>query len=63
MFKFTADHEEPFCHRCDNMCTMEKYTCQKCGPEYGWNNYIRTVEDYEITTDEDLLIKLLKENN
>lgn len=39
-YEYTADDEEPNCICCENQwdCTG-KY----CGPEYGWNNYVRYV--------------------
>jgi hypothetical protein len=37
----TADDEMPYCHQCDHICT--DFFCEKlCGPEHGWNGYIRT---------------------
>lgn len=39
---YTADEEEPNCLECDS-CTSG-YGCSMCGPEYGWNGYIRTVK-------------------
>lgn len=39
--EYTADNEGPCCIRCDNCVT--ECGCKRCGPEYGWANYIRTV--------------------
>ena len=39
--EYTADHEEPVCHNCDNASTDCK--CENfCGPEHGWAGYRRT---------------------
>ena len=47
--KYTADNEDPCCTRCDNCVT--EYGCKRCGPEYGWANYIRTVTLEEVKND------------
>lgn len=58
---FTADHEEPCCAWCDFQDTCDGIKVQ-CGPKYGWSKYRRTEEDYNITTDEETLLKLIREN-
>ena len=37
----TADEEEPICGECDFQ--SEGYPCYRCGPEYGWIGYRRTM--------------------
>ena len=37
----TADNEEPICGECDFQ--SEGYPCYRCGPEYGWIGYRRTM--------------------
>ena len=41
----TADEEEPDCLECD--CYSDGYLCDKCGPEYGWYWYRRTLSPEE----------------
>ena len=60
LFTFTADHEEPCCHMCDFQATCAG-TGVKCGPEYGWLRYQRTVERSAMTKPDEKLIKLLVE--
>lgn len=45
-----ADSEEPDCMRCDYCCSNG--LCDKCGPEYYWRNYKRTL--YHIMNEEDI---------
>ena len=60
LFTFTADHEEPCCAYCDLQCNCDgKYV--KCGPEYGWNMYRRTVEREQMTELDEKTIELLLE--
>lgn len=37
----TADDEMPDCGECDHICDNFS-CCDRCGPEHGWNGYIRT---------------------
>lgn len=41
----TADDEEPICGECDFQ--SDGYPCYRCGPEYGWNWYRRTLSPEE----------------
>lgn len=40
-YTYTADDEDPKCHRCDN-CFGPQCICDECGPQFWWKNYIRT---------------------
>ena len=42
----TADDEEPDCGVCDR-CS-DGSLCDKCGPEYGWHWYKRTLTQEEL---------------
>ena len=48
--KMTADDEEPMCKRCDDLCCG--LFCNKCGPEYGWAHYVRTIRAGDVEKDE-----------
>lgn len=41
----TADDEEPDCGECDFQ--SDSYHCYRCGPEYGWIGYRRTIIEEE----------------
>lgn len=41
----TADDEEPDCGECDFQ--SDGYHCYRCGPEYGWIGYRRTIIEEE----------------
>lgn len=41
----TADDEEPDCGECDFQ--SDGYHCHRCGPEYGWIGYRRTIIEEE----------------
>lgn len=41
---YTADDEEPYCGRCDNVCDGADELCvERCGAAHCWNGYTRTV--------------------
>lgn len=40
--EFTADEEEPLCHRCDNADMPEKWCIENCGGTNWWACYRRT---------------------
>ena len=47
----TADDEEPICGECDFQ--SDGYHCYRCGPEYGWIGYRRTIiEEVEENEEE-----------
>ena len=58
LFTFTADYEEPCCAWCDfqNVCPGSNI---KCGPEYGWLRYQRTVDEEDATPLEQTTINLI----
>ena len=41
----TADDEDPICGECDFQ--SDGYPCYRCGPEYGWIGYRRTIIEEE----------------
>ena len=47
LYVYNADNETPNCMMCDHVCGSQE-KCDKCGPDYWWQNYERTeVEDSE----------------
>lgn len=40
----TADDEEPKCVNCDNQDTN---VCERCGGEYCWNGYCRSIKSID----------------
>lgn len=34
--EYTADHEEPLCHRCDNADMKDEFCEENCGAKHGW---------------------------
>lgn len=47
IIEYTADHEEPLCHRCDNATMQDEFCEINCGSEHCWFCYRRT-EKIEI---------------
>ena len=40
---FTADDEDPVCHRCDNYDTPYEFCIENCGAEHWWGGYKRKI--------------------
>lgn len=49
--EYTADHEEPMCHRCDNADMPDKWCMKNCGGANWWAGYRRT-ERIEVCDNE-----------
>ena len=50
---YTADDEEPYCGRCDNVCDGTDELCvERCGAAHCWSGYTRTVIEAERGEDE-----------
>ena len=48
---YNADMEMPVCIHCDNFGN-DYFHCKKCcGPEHGWNGYLRTEIHKEVEND------------